>query len=134
MNTPVSLHIAKLLKEKGFNERCYFVYTVCGLKQIEAITNVEYRGYTNEEIDTIITAPTIAQVIMWLAGIHEFWINVFPYNDEELSQTLWENKIIHLVGDYNDYHDYTFYHTPTEAYEAAIEYCLLELIPNVDNT
>ena len=50
------------------------------------------------------------------------------YNDEELSQTLWENKIIHIADEYNDFSDYTFYHSPKEAYEAAITYCLTEII------
>lgn len=72
--------------------------------------------------------PHIIEVVIWLYEKHEIWVSVVPYNDEELSQTLWENKIIHISNDYNDCSDYTFYHSPTEAYEAAIEYVLNNLI------
>ena len=75
-----------------------------------------------------ISIPTIAEVVMWLYKKHGIWIGVTPYDDVELSQTLWENNIIHISDDYNDCSDYTFYHSPNETYEAAIVYCLNELI------
>jgi len=76
----------------------------------------------------LVYAPNILQVVMWLYEKHGIWISVVPYNDEELSQTLWENKIIHISNDYNDCSDYTFYHSPTESYLSAIEYILNNLI------
>lgn len=99
MNTLVNFEIAKLLKSKGFKAKA----------------------------DTY-NVPTMSEAIVWLYENHGIWVSVMPYNDEELSQTLWEHTIINIDDDYNDCSDYTFYHSPTEAYEAAILYCLTELI------
>lgn len=133
MNTPVSFQLAKLLKEKSFNLPCIQQYTYNGdviycvnnWGQPKLKTNDE--SYSDSGGDCI-SAPTIAQVVMWLYEKHDVWISVLSYSDEELNQTLWENKVIDISDDYNDCSDYTFYHSPTEAYEAAIGYVLNNLI------
>ena len=102
MNGNVSFNITELLKTKKFKfSYCRYDYLLC---------------------------PSIVKVIMWLYEQHNIWVSVTPYNDEEHSQTLWENKIILINDEYNDCSDYTFYHSPKEAYEAAIEYVLTKLI------
>ena len=106
------------------------------MKIFKELSKKGYKHYyegTVEELDSMnkdnqYLHLEIMQVIMWLYEKHEIWINVIPYNDEELSQTLWENTIIHISDNYNDCSDYTFYHSPTEAYETAIEYTLTKLI------
>lgn len=133
MNTPVSFEIAKLLKEKGFSEKVRSMYCEDKLykdtKSKGNYNDVEWvRTWRNSSNDDTLSAPTIAEVVMWLYEKHGIWISVIPYNDEELSQTLWENTIIHITDNYNDCSDYTFYHSPTEAYEAAIIYVLNEMI------
>ena len=130
MTTPVSFELAKLLKENGFDLYCQHSYWKGEL-------TLHTPGYALKDGTTSQAnyfnferyyAPTIAEVVMWLYEKHGIWISVVPYDDEELSQTLWENKIIDIADDYNDYSDYTFYHSPTEAYEAVILYTLNNLI------
>lgn len=149
MTTPVSFELAKLLKEKGFDKECWNYYTLAHGKKPYITQGIEYQSdakikfdwncnnkdskriqapYPNTYHISQCSAPTIAEVVMWLYEKHGIWISVVPYDDEELSQTLWENKIIDIADDYNDYSDYTFYHSPTEAYEAVILYTLNNLI------
>lgn len=107
MNTPVSFPIAKLLKEKRFDEYCMFIY-----------------------------APTIAEVVMWLYEKHGIWVytECDCYGQEWYSKISvaskqnWENldkrhKIVSAFRKFNSEHK-----SPTEAYEAAIEYTLNNLI------
>ena len=77
-----------------------------------------------------VNAPTIAEVVMWLYEKHGIWVHVdshefskwcyhYRYNrPHELSSKITENGQFGL-DDFN---------TPTEAYEAAIEYVLNNLI------
>ena len=139
MNTPVSFEIAKLLKEKGFDK----------------ITNKSYRISINPErplptepiadeityfpnVKESYSAPTIAEVVMWLYEKHGVWINPVPrlsswiFTIQE-TKTSGNNSLIDI--DFYGTNDYlkskgvpTIMMTPTEAYEAAILYCLKELI------
>ena len=64
MNTPISLEIAKLLKEKGFdNIECDGYYHVC-----DGYTKGYAHCYSevNTQREDAILAPTIAEVVMWL--------------------------------------------------------------------
>lgn len=99
MNTYVSFELAKLLKEKGFDEPCVNLY------------------YNPERCKK----PTIAEAVMWLYEKHGVLVEVletdlfnkFFYQMKRKDNTRLKN------GDYN---------SPTEAYEAAIEYVLNNLI------
>jgi hypothetical protein len=123
MNTPVSFPLAKLLKEKGF-EGNYFHYW----------NRVNYSG--EWEVDTriwdtsvdYIEAPTIADVVMWLYEKNGIWISVDVINN------LFKYKILQIEGTVsktfgNEIRCSSFdYNSPKEAYEAAIEYTLNNLI------
>lgn len=114
MNTYVSFELAKLLKEKGFDKPTskYFKYDgkECENKPLD----------WNEDVG-FFSAPTISEVAMWLYEKHGVWVEVletdlfnkFFYQMKRKDNTRLKN------GDYN---------SPTEAYEAAIEYCLKNLI------
>ena len=129
MNTPVSFELAKLLKEKGFIFRKNETYynPVNGLTKYEEIT------------------PTIAEVVMWMYEKHSIWIAV---NRVVIGSDEWDYGYIisylpkeyefekrrskHLVEIQSFKEGVGSYHgawyTPTEAYEAAIEYTLKNLI------
>ena len=128
MNKPISYPLAKLLKEKGFDE--------------EAIVNVYHpsdqtRAYPKEYIKEgdYILAPILADVIMWLYEKHQIWVSVhlekcrsyvgYDFNFElvnDYARTISEQeKAYKALGE-------TVFNSPTEAYEAAIEYILTELI------
>ena len=126
MNAPVSFPIAKLLKEKGYNEPCALLYDESG--KISG-TKMSMAGHPNTYINKY-SAPTISEVVMWIYDKHGIWVYVdshefskwcyyYRYNrPHELSSKITENGQFGL-DDFN---------SPTEAYEAAIEYCLENLI------
>lgn len=107
MNTPVSFELAKLLKEKGFD----------GNHEYMVFTSVETEIYPEGEL---FLKPTIAEVVMWLYDKHGIWISVLP--SYTWNYTLY-SKITHL-----QMHSDGLFNSPTEAYEAAIEYALNNLI------
>ena len=105
MNTPVKRPIAKLLKEKGFEQN--------PMKHISEAT-----------MEGTLVFPTISEVVMWLYEKHDIWINV-NWNVE--SGDIIKNGIKYYFYYFNDIEGNRF-QTPTEAYEAAIQYVLNNLI------
>lgn len=86
------------------------------------------------------SAPTIAEVVMWLYEKHGIWIDVY-YNskykswDYEYTNINWSQEEVDkkLEEDIHNLLDNIFnakikYNSPTEAYEAAIEFTLKNLI------
>ena len=65
-----SFEVAKLLKEKGFNEPCYTCYMQ------DEITHYDYPSRNEELIDGVISAPTHQMAMEWLREIHK--IGIFP--------------------------------------------------------
>lgn len=136
MNKPVDFYTAKLLKEKGFKEpvvKCYATFKENIV--IHSIYNSEIpedmNGTRHEIIPNVYpnppyySAPTIAQVIMWLYEKHGIWIIATPVG----ISTTWcfsmfnvdpeKGRIIFESPSCN---------SPTEAYEAAIKHTLKNLI------
>lgn len=118
MNTSVNFELAKLLKEKGFDE-----FTKTWRQHGNGISgDVEgKRDYYNRKGDVYTALPTISEVVMWLYDKHKLWIYVKQgYIWEWYIETI-ENK---PEVKYND----GLENSPTEAYEAAIEYVLKNLL------
>lgn len=132
MNTPISGVIPELLAKKGYDEPCKFCVDDefdtpmpydCGMEMHKNSYGMYY------------SCPTIAQVIMWLYEKHEIWVSVSwsfankaPDNNVKWSFSLSnvgnrDNCIVTLHDD-----DFKFYKTNTEAYLAAIEYTLKNLL------
>lgn len=131
MNTPVSFEIAKLLKEKGFDS-----YITSQYIQFDYSDN-SWKLKTNQEYKDLdsdigignkirISAPTIAEVVMWLYEKYGIWIQVHHWTNQPVNDELWENCFCAYVN--GDNMDAAIFKTPTEAYEAAIEYCLTKLL------
>ena len=122
LNKPVDFTTANLLKEKGFNELCSSYYIKSDIEPIE--TNVKCSN--NRIADSCYTAPTIAEVIMWLYKKHGIWIEVLlsehhPYSEFYYrASKVGQYFLLSTNGEYSK--------NPTEAYEAAIQYCLNNLI------
>lgn len=142
MNNPVSFEISKLLKEKGFDEPTnrYYENALTSRKDPETNdfkgsfgwrkdeTNLQ-SGYFKNNYDMadlssknwyMCSAPTIAEVIMWLYETHEIWISVDRHFDKFISKN--NGVLITFYGNRKSYFD-----TPTEAYSSAIEYCLTKI-------
>lgn len=143
MNKPVSFELAKLLKEKQFSwetgdeddyekgRHGYFRHksgNIAAISYYHFDTNHNGVQWTNLNVP----APTIADVVMWLYDKHGIWIVVNPHKGEddlgkpfmEFDPEVWSftNECI--------FHDtkLLYFNSPTEAYEAAIEYTLKHLI------
>jgi hypothetical protein len=148
MNTPVSFELAKLLKDKGFTipVRNYYLESDKD-KIINEGFDDEYWGDNriknwNSDIIGIkpfqgfVSAPTIAEVVMWLYEKHGIWIGVdcdcygilWYANLSVASEKNWDNidlrhEIISASKKFPNEHN-----SPTEAYSKAIEYTLNNLI------
>ena len=145
MNTPVKFELAKLLKEKGLNiiTQRYYEHALTSKKDSETNdytgsfgwkkgeTNLESGYFKNNcgmadlsnENWYMCSAPTIAEVVMWLYQKHGIWIGVQPnepYVDNDWCFAIFKDlkENISLEG----------YDSPVEAYEVAIKHTLNNLL------
>ena len=132
----VSFEIAKLLKEKGFDEPVLFTINREGFQQYP--TNLEFEYLHNSEVSVDEYAcPTLQMAMKWLREAHHLFIGCEP----RLSFTdfYWITANIYRVRkksslyhteDIDDYHCVACCdsHSYEEACEAAIKYCLEKLI------
>ena len=127
----VSFESAKLLKEKGFNEPCQFLYFSKYKQEGDFIGNFNARK--NSDInEASYSAPTLQLAMKWLREKHNLYCNI-DY-DFRLG---WNNKITSLKETVID-HDIEMktyltnkvinYSSYEEACEDAIKYCLENLI------
>ena len=139
----VSLEIAKLLKENGFDEECskFWLYNKNDTNEVCLVscgllgdTNLELN---NSQIDTILndnkngySAPTLQMAMKWLREVHNLCLEPYrtacgylcdvarvPSGSEIYGQ---DNE-----GDDEDSGEFTTYE---KSCEAAIKYCLENLI------
>ena len=127
MNTPVSYSMAKLLdsKEVRFEnwqgkifvdgeEKPHMAHWYAGAKEI-------------------LFRPTIADVVMWLYEKHGIWVYTYflglsysCYVIQKIQKTNPTQPLIQLVKDSITYDE--LFNSPQEAYSAAFDYILNELI------
>lgn len=129
MNNFVSFEVAKLLKEKGFDSVMKYHYPDLNKNQEKYCLPTNWNKFVDMDGNSnYYSAPTIAEVLMWMYEKHGIWINIkhLPFN---------QKFGISITGKYQDgengilyRYDFKHYNSPTEAYEAAIEYCLKNLI------
>ena len=143
MNTPVNFEIAKLLKEKGFDEPCSHAYKevespILYVHQDKKYNNsfkkewqntVRKNSHMDNAVINRYSAPTIAEVVMWLYEKHGVWVRVtpIPYSDN-LTHWRWEHMSTNYSTRNFKWKKEQDYMSPTEAYEADIEYTLKNLI------
>lgn len=122
MNTPVSFELAQLLKENGFCSKVRSMYCVERL-HIDMNTKGNFndvnwvRTWRSSPDDDTLSAPTIAEVVMWLFEKHGVWISVKKDWDDEVCFGF-ESMIDNNEG----FVDCGTFNSPIEAYEAAISY------------
>lgn len=109
----ISFEVAKLLKEKGFDEPCIYVYRHDGSEDI----------WDADKEDIACQKPTIQMAMKWLREVHKIHIEIgynvgyFPVcistkTNETIPYKLMQGK------------DFTY----EQACEVAIKYCLENLI------
>lgn len=132
----VSFEVAKLLKEKGFDCPCHGTYDTAVTGGKPKFFEYEVLNYfpngmknSDDKYGMVISAPTYQMVMAWLREIHNIFIVIEPYTynyvDEKISSyvaSLWQ-------GD-NCCENITSKNYPTyeETVEAAIKYCLENLL------
>ena len=125
----VSFEIAKLLKEKGFDCGCDMYYTEIG--------SVKYTQlkYNHNEIKNRYSRPTHQMATKWLREVHDVFIKIDMIqdgmydiiNDFVYKEPIFQYEIIGING--NDaYKLRGGFNLYEEAVEAAIKYCLENLI------
>lgn len=125
----VSFKIAKLLKEKGFNEFCRAFRSPSGklFYSSHDIKNFE----DGKTIGGAITAPTLQMAMKWLREVHNIHIVIKSvirlYGDTEYYYKLYgtKNKSLCVVC---DIYKVESWDSNEQACEAAIKYCLENLI------
>lgn len=126
MNTPVNFEIAKLLKEKEYKDK-----NILGTVRLSEPKYYDPNGIIHEikdafeeknyKIEDCFNAPTIAEVVMWCFDKYGIWVYADYYNENR-----WFGVFRTKEGVKKELFD--AFNTPTEAYEAAIEYTLNNLI------
>lgn len=117
----VSFETAKLLKEKGFNETCDNYYDQSSDEPQQLTLDEMYYSY-----DEFIKAPTLQMAMKWLREVHNIAMNI-GWGE------IFENKfqwwcIILNIKDGSILRESEYCATYEEAVEAAIKYCLKNLI------
>lgn len=133
MNRRVSFELAKLLKEKKFNKATSYYYNegkcLCG--------GFPCAPQNHNKLTSVIvySAPTIADVVMWLCEKHRLDIIVrYPDSNtnkiEGINSVYYDIEVYWLSGGdaWKKYKGIGVSDDKTEAYEAAIEYTLKKLI------
>jgi len=138
MTTTVSYILAKLLKEKGFNEECFCYYSSTGdltepYEENGSSTDTEFRvelsdllDYHNYQYLSRYAAPIIADVVMWIYEKHRIWISVEININSEWYYSLSNLKDKRNAEINTNLEEY--FNSPTKAYTEAITYVLNKLI------
>lgn len=122
----VSFETAKLLKERGFNEECRAFYVKskeCGIELFPVERNHNY----NDDIYPRTSAPTLQMAMKWLRKVHEIFISL---NTSFLYPIRYHCEIFCYGDNLKTQQDVITenFESPEEACEAAIKYCLENLI------
>ena len=120
----ISFETSKLLKEKGFDTECDYLYVNGKLVKAQGFAcnwnNGEtlFTDYKNE-----CSAPTLQMAMKWLREVHKIYISIshrLSHNaDNDICFSFWINEGETTDGEWLSYE---------EAAEAAIKYCLENLI------
>lgn len=127
----VSFEIAKLLKEKGFDEQCTYMYDsqhnlYSTFEQCRQVTrnNSDWVHYVGQLNIVPIAVPTLQTAMKWLRKVHKLFINI----DVIREASCWTANIQDIGNDVDRWVVEKDFKSYEEAVEGAIEYCLINLI------
>lgn len=137
----VSFEIAKLLKEKGFNEYCRTIYNAgvfCSIASLNCRWNERYGEIIEEKqnsdfgiYDNAISAPTLQMAMKWLREKHDQNVTVKAHNNIARLKTIYYAEVQNLSEPAEKgfcVNGCIFKDTYEEACESGIRYCLENLI------
>jgi hypothetical protein len=128
----VSYEIAKLLKQKGFNELTRTYYTLDNTEKEWILIGSNSKSFWNHQNDEVYSAPEIWQVVEWLDQKYSIYIyvNVFQ-TDTQHYYTAWIQRLNEedIIAKYNltkkaPYHSPFAFRSSKEAFIEAILYTL----------
>ena len=146
MNTEVNYEISKLLKDKGFKGSTHANWWILHKdhhenykKRLPVDESKVFFAKNSYDLDLkiqideerehnvfhVLSAPTISEVVMWLYEEHGIWTVV---NVNIMGSWYFEHFDLKKKRNAEFKPTDTHYNSPTEAYEAAIEYTLNNLI------
>lgn len=115
----VSFEIAKLLKEKGFEDDfCHTAYDCNG--------EFFWYGDYSKDRKGIMDAPTLQMAMKWLREVHN--ISIEPFVDFGSGDEYWWSADVAYIKKNGLIDTLTGYSSYEEACEAGIKYCLENLI------
>jgi len=123
----VSFEIAKLLREKGFNEPCFAYYDL--FHDSTGTTLKLYKKFPRNPLNKqYLNVPTLQAAMKWLRKNHKIDIIPFLVSHETVTidQKYYGIKV--YISRRLKNFPRELYKTPEEACEAAIKYCLENLI------
>lgn len=132
----VSFEIAKLLKKKGFDsDDCFAFYNGKGeIKFLQTFSDI-----ADYDEKTSIVCPTLQMAMKWLRDVHNIHIEIplYKVNQNEVLEDRKNLRVYYTfcmiqteTGDFLDERSYNdgVYTSPEQASEAAIKYCLKNLV------
>ena len=122
----VSFETAKLLKEKGFNEKVICYYDDGGSLNLNKF--VEFQCCNQGYGSGVFAAPTLQMVCKWLLEAHKLFVNVCPSVEGYYWTEKWHSYVDNLEKRYPFGKFIGTFNTHEQACEAAIKYCLENLI------
>lgn len=118
----VKFETAKLLKDKGFDEKTVYHYTNCDVLQ----HNIVYNEYKNSEMLNAYSAPTQQMACKWLMEEKHIFIGKSFTKDKETLNLEFHSPIFNM--DTGELITTIGAFCPEDAIEAALEYVLTKLI------
>jgi hypothetical protein len=121
----VSFETAKLLKEKGFDEKCFYCFDdVIGESRLSRLMICN----NSELVEHYYSAPTLQMAMKWLREVHKLCISITPQvtDDDGDGGCLWQFAITSHLEPLSI--SLELYEQYEEACEVAIRYCLENLI------
>ena len=134
----ISFEVAKLLKEKGFNEEIETLISPDGKIyhcDERSVFKIPHKTIKNSDINIYIddcSCPTLQMTMKWLRDVHKLNIGVVLNQDVQDEEAEIENyyffNVSRLDGFLNEGGNCKLYKSYEEACEVAIKYCLTNLI------
>ena len=126
----VSFEIAKLLKEKGFDEPCHALYHD---GEDKIFFGLDVDSYRNTILNkNYYACPTLQMAMKWLREVHRLHISIEMGFDVDSQQHFFFVsflcKFSNKVGEYQTPFEESEFTSYEDACEAVIKYCLENLI------
>lgn len=133
MNKEVNFEIAKLLKDKGFDNESSHYYNEEG----ELLFDMHFPALQPTKPEIYFDAPTIAEVIYWIYSQCDVWISLIP--DSSSGHKLLDRKFSVSRFRFNinlnvqaeilrEGKTILYFNSPENAFEYAIKYVLKNLL------